>query len=316
MSALETAERALAAVRDVDGAQATVTAERSLVMRFARSHPSQATVLEDATVEVVALRDGHLGSASTNDDSGDALEACARAAAAGARAAARGGAGPYPGFPAPGRSLRHRGHDEETARLDAAAGGAALAAAFAAAAERGVEAHGIWTAGEVETAIASSEGIRLSDRVTDAFMKVVCIAPGGRSGYAARAATAASRIDADALAARAAAKAAAAGEPALLEPGEYPVVLEPAAVGELLSYLGWTALDGLAYAEDRGAFCGRLGDRVAAAAVNLADSTRHPATLPRAFDAEGVPKRPLPLIQDGVAHRVVHDTRSAALAGV
>jgi PmbA protein len=30
---------------------------------------------------------------------------------------------------------------------------------------------------------------------------------------------------------------------------------------------------------------------------------------------EGMPKRPIPLIQDGVAHRVVHDTRSAARAG-
>ena len=38
-------------------------------------------------------------------------------------------------------------------------------------------------------------------------------------------------------------------------------------------------------------------------------------TLPRSFDAEGVPKRPLPLIQDGVAHAVVHDLRSAARAG-
>ena len=33
------------------------------------------------------------------------------------------------------------------------------------------------------------------------------------------------------------------------------------------------------------------------------------------FDAEGVPKSPRPLIQDGVATGVVHDTRSAALAG-
>src|SRR5213079_1720061 len=31
------------------------------------------------------------------------------------------------------------------------------------------------------------------------------------------------------------------------------------------------------------------------------------------FDAEGVPKSPLPLIQDGVALNVAHDTRSAAL---
>jgi predicted Zn-dependent protease len=54
---------------------------------------------------------------------------------------------------------------------------------------------------------------------------------------------------------------------------------------------------------------------VGAASINLSDSPRLARTLPRAFDAEGVPKAPLPLIQDGVAHRVVHDTASAARAG-
>jgi predicted Zn-dependent protease len=38
-------------------------------------------------------------------------------------------------------------------------------------------------------------------------------------------------------------------------------------------------------------------------------------TLPRAFDQEGVPKAPLALIKDGIARHVVHDTRTAALAG-
>ena len=77
--------------------------------------------------------------------------------------------------------------------------------------------------------------------------------------------------------------------------------------------LGALAHNGLAYAEGRSALCGRLGDRVTAARINLSDSPRFARTLPRGFDAEGVPKTPLPLIQDGVAHRVVHDTRSAAL---
>jgi PmbA protein len=71
----------------------------------------------------------------------------------------------------------------------------------------------------------------------------------------------------------------------------------------------------MAYAEGRSALEGRLGTRVAAPAINLSDSPRHPRTLPRSYDAEGVPKAPLPLIQDGVAHRLVHDTRSAALLG-
>jgi predicted Zn-dependent protease len=113
----------------------------------------------------------------------------------------------------------------------------------------------------------------------------------------------------------AAAKAAAPGEPAELPAGEYPVVLEPRAVGCLLELLGATALDGLAHAEGRGAFVDHLGESVAAPSINLADSPFFGATLPRAFDAEGTPKRPLPLIQDGVARGVVHDVRSAALAG-
>ena len=313
---LELAERALAAAETGDGAQCTVTAERSLLLRFARSRPTQATRVDDLTVELTLLRDGHTASATTNRTDPYALEACARAAGAAAQAAARSrGTGTYPGFPAPAQPRPHDGHDPETARLDPAAGGAALAVAFEVAKAHGVEAHGVWTAGEVEAAVVSSAGTRLVDRLTDAFAKVTCIGPSGRSGYATASSTCAGRIDLRSLAARAAGKAATRSHEARLGPGDYPVVLEPPAVGELVSWLGVTAFDGLAYAEERSALNDWLGKRVAAPAINLSDSPRHPRTLPRSFDAEGVPKRPVPLIQDGVASGVTHDTRSAALAG-
>ena len=48
-------------------------------------------------------------------------------------------------------------------------------------------------------------------------------------------------------------------------------MLEPDAVGGLLELLGWLAFNGLAHAEGRGALDGRLGTRVAAPAINLAD---------------------------------------------
>jgi predicted Zn-dependent protease len=313
---LELAQRTLDLAGPADGVQATAVAERWLMLRFARSRPSQATAVDDLSVEVTALQNGHLGRASTNRTDEDSLAACAAAAVAAAGAAARAaGEGRYPGFPAPGEAASHAGHDAETARLDPAAGGAALATAFEVAAAAGTEAYGIWTAAEVETAVASSAGTAGVDRVTDAFMKVTAIAPGGRSGYASHTAVAAGDLDARELARTAARKATAAGEPADLPPGEYPVVLERHAVAELLYHLGGLAFNGLAFAEGRSALCDRLGTRVAAAAVSLSDSPRYPGTLPHAFDAEGVPKRPLPLIQDGVAQAIVHDTRSAALAG-
>jgi PmbA protein len=313
---LELADRALSHAGP--DAQVTVQRERSLASRFARSAPTQATQVDDTTVSILRVHDGHLGGADTNDLSEDGLRDVVARADAGARAAAAaaGGRGEYPGLPAPADAppRGHHGYDAATARLDPDAAGAALAAAFAACAERGLDAFGVWTAGAVETAIASSAGVRASDEVTDAYMKVMARAESGRSGWAADAAVAADALDPAAIATRAAAKVTDA-EPADLEPGEYPVVLAADAVGELLDFLGFLAFNGLAHAEGRGALDGRLGTRVAASAINLSDSPRFARTLPRAFDFEGVPKAPIPLIQDGVAHRVVHDTRSAARAG-
>ncbi|MGE5636752.1 MAG: metallopeptidase TldD-related protein, partial [Nocardioidaceae bacterium] len=219
------------------------------------------------------------------------------------------------GFPAPAPARPHAGFVAATAALEAARGAAARRDAVGGAAAAGVEAHGVFTAAAVETAVSSTGGVAVSDRVTDAFMKVACIAPDGRSGYAAATGAAVGAIDARALAERAARKATASGAVAELPPGEHVAVLEPHAVGELLELLGAAAFNGLAHVEGRGALAGRLGTRVASPQVNLSDSPRFPGTLPRAFDAEGVPKAPLALIQDGVAHRVVHDTRTAALAG-
>ena len=311
-SPLELAERALAhAGAD---AQVTVVRERSLTSRFARSNPTQATEVDDVGVEVLCVRDGHGGHAATNRVDEEALRAVAHRADAAARVAASGGRGDAPALPSPASARPHDGFDPQTADLDPATPATALRAAFAPARERGLEAFGIWSAGAVETAIASTAGVRASDRVTDAFMKVVCRDDRGRSGYAATTARTSAALDGGALAERAAARVPRA-EPAELAPGEYPVVLEPEAVALLLEFAGDLAFNGLAHVEDRGALSGRLGTRVAAPCVHLADDPRSPRTLPRAFDAEGVPKQPLALVRDGFAQAVVHDSRSAALAG-
>jgi predicted Zn-dependent protease len=314
-SPLETAERALSiATRTEPDVQVTVVRERSLMSRYARSAPTQATAVDDTTVEILCLRDGHTATASTNRLDDDALRDTARRASAAAGAALRSGPGSHPGLAEPAPPLRHDGFDEATARLDPQHASRALATAFAVAAEHELEAYGVWTAGEVATAIASTTGLRLDDRVSDAFMKVVCRDGAGRSGYAVDAAVSAAAIDAGALARRAASKVG--DEPlAELGPGCYPVVLEPEAIGQLLEFLADLAHNGLAHAEGRGALAGLLGSAVAAPLVHLSDDPLAARGLQRAFDMEGVPKAPVTLIDDGVASAVVHDLRSAALAG-
>jgi PmbA protein len=311
---LELAERALAHAGP--DAHAAAVRERSLVSRFARSQPTQATQVDDTSVAVLCLADGHTGLAETNDVGEDGLRDVAARARAAAQAAARAASGPgeYPGLPEPEAARAHDGFDAATAHLDPGTAGAALRAGFAACAERDLEAFGLFSAGVVETGLAATTGLRARDAVTDAFLKVVARDADGRSGFASATGRAADDLDAGAVARHAVARVPA-GEALELAPGALPVVLSADAVGTLLEFLGFLAFNGLAHAEGRGALVGRLGTRVAAPAINLADAPRFPRTLPRAFDAEGVPKRPVPLIQDGVAHAVVHDTRSATRAG-
>ena len=312
MNTFEVAQRA--AERAGPGALALVTRERSLLLRFAASRPTQSTGIDDVTVELAVPLRGNVGRASTNAVDDDSLADCAARARFAAEAAEVTHDGSFPGFDPDYGVAPVESFDPATAELDPAGGGAALADAFVEADAHGVEAHGIWTVAEQDQAWATESGGG-EERRTDAFMKVICIAPNGRSGYASQAAVAAGELSAAALAERAALKAGTPGEPVELGPGQYTVVFEPQAVGWLCDLLGETAFNGLAHAEGRGALAGRLDEAVAAPAINLADSPMNARTLPRSFDAEGTKKAPVPLIQDGVAHGVAHDVRSAALAG-
>jgi PmbA protein len=309
----ELAERA--AAQGGAGALALVTRERSLMLRFADGRPTQSTSIDDLTLEIAIPFGGHVGRASTNAVDERSLADCAERARLAGRAAAAAGDGQFPGFDPDPDAPAYDAFDPATAELDPHPGGAALVEAFAAAGARGVEAHGIWTVAEQEQGWALGGGGGGAERRTDAFMKVICIAPSGRSGYASETAPAAGGIRPRELAERAAQKALAEGESAELPTGEYSVVFEPQAAGWLLDLFAGCAFNGLAHAEGRGALDGRLGERVVAAGINLSDAPGYARTLRRSFDAEGTRKAPLPLIQDGVAHGMAHDVRSAARAG-
>ncbi len=312
MNTLELAERAVG--RAGPGALALVTRERSLMLRFAASRPTQSTGIDDVTVEIAVPLRGNVGRAATNAVDDESLAECAARARLAAEAAEATHDGSFPGFAPDAGVAAVEAFDPSTAELDPSRGGAALADAFAVADAHGIEAHGIWTVAEQDQAWAT-DGSGGSEVRSDAFMKVICIAPTGRSGYASQAAVAVGELSPAALAERAALKAATGGEAVELPAGSYPVVFEPQAAGWLLDLLGETAFNGLAHAEGRGALVGRLGDSVTAPSINLSDSPTSARTLPRSFDAEGTQKGPLPMIQDGVAHAVAHDVRSAALAG-
>ncbi len=278
---LALAERALS---HADGeAQVTAWWERQL------SAGAGGTVTTEAvSVEIAVVREGRVGTAVTTDVDYGGL---ARAAGGAARLAATGPeAAPLP-EPSAGRP--HDGY----APLPADPSEIELAEWSA------------WRGAAARTAIVSSRGVRAYEERSYGDLRVRRHAP-GRSLELTAAAVSARALDPATLGAEV--EALLGGDAAAVDvaAGEYPVVLGPWAVAEVLRRAV------LAFGGPQSPLTGRLGTQVAAPAVNLAESPRFAATLPRSYDAQGSPRQPLPLIQDGVAHRVTGaDTGHAQAPG-
>lgn len=104
--------------------------------------------------------------------------------------------------------------------------------------------------------------------------------------------------------------------PASIEPGEYTVIFEAAAVADFLLFLGWEALNGLSMAEGRSCFSKRTGEQVAGANITLIDDAYHDLTPGMPFDYEGSPRQRVSLIENGIFGSTVHDRKTAKLTGV
>ena len=237
--------------------------ERSLLSRFAGSRPTQATEVDDthglgaARPRRPHRRRGHQRRRPTT--------ACATSPRAPApprarRRRAAGEPGDYPGLPAPAPARPHDGFDPPPPQLDPARG--RRGAARRVRALRGRRAAGVrdLDRGRRRDRDRLVDRRARADAVTDAYMKVIARDERGRSGLGGAApAVARRRVDPAALARRARRPRSRREEPVELAPGEYPVVLEPDAVGSLLDFLGCLAFNGLAHAEGRGALVGPPG---------------------------------------------------------
>jgi predicted Zn-dependent protease len=159
--------------------------------------------------------------------------------------------------------------------------------------------------------VVNSKGVRVHHPDTAVELSIVMM-QGGGSATVGRPGWRLDDLDARSTARTVAERAARADHPVDVEPGDYPVVLEPAAVGVLLKFLAYLGFSGKAYHEKRSFMWGKLGLRVTGDLITIADDAFETCLTPRPFDYEGVPKRRVTLIDRGVAAGVVHDTASAA----
>ncbi len=311
----ESAFRLLEAVvgrSPADETEAVLVARRAGLTRFAGSRIHQNVVEEDAHLLLRVVVDGRVAGLRTNRvEQAETDEVLAHAVAIARHTPADPD---FPGLPGPaGGPLVYEGSVPATAE--------ATPQRRAEAVRRFVEAcGGAPAAGAVETgvsavAVANSRGVRAYGRRSRASLVAVVQEEEG-SGYVQSVDADLDRLDLTSLGARAAARARAARRPADLEPGTYPVILEPPAVGLMLAYLAMTTFNGKAVLEGRSALATRLGQQVMDPRVQIWDDATDPRTIGLPFDFEGVPKRRLDLVREGVAVGVAHDSRTAHRAGV
>jgi predicted Zn-dependent protease len=315
---LDIAGRVVELVRRAAGADAQaevhVRTREYALTRFAVSFIHQNVADESTSVRLRLHVGGRTAGGSTDVVSAQGLEGLVARTLEASRLLP-----PDPGWPGltpPTPAARRGSLDVDTAEATPA-DRAARVRAFVDAAG-GLETAGYCRTSWTVAAFANSLGQSLEGAFTDAGMDGIARAPGGAAGAPADgtarlASTRLQDLDGAVLGARAAAKARAAVDPVEIPPGTYPVVLEPAAVADLLlmfatdGFNGRAVTDGVSFAE--------VGAAQFDPSVTMVDDATAPGAIGLPFDLDGTPKRPLELVRDGVTTAVAHDRRTAAVAG-
>jgi predicted Zn-dependent protease len=307
LTALDVARAALAAANGE--AEAVAHVERSGLARFAGSEVHQPTLIENLVVTLRVVRDTRSGVATTNKVDEEGLAELALRAAEAADSAPADET--FPGLAPPADPPQVEGDDEETARLGPDDQARLAGVAIAGAGE--MPTYGFFTSAVSELAVASSTGVAVEQRMTDASAMVVA-ADEGRSGFAEQTAWRAGRVDPAAVAREASEKAVRTQGSTEIEPGPYRAVLEPYALADLVEYFAHDSFGALGLLEKRSYLSGRIGEKIFDEKITIVDDPLDPRGLPKAFDFEGTPKRRVGLVENGVARGVVWDRATAAHA--
>lgn len=192
--------------------------------------------------------------------------------------------------------------------------GRAVAEAIRIVESAGQTAAGIYATGQSAEAIFNSCGVTAWHAETMAQFSITAMAPDS-SGWAKASAVSHTSIDPMALARSAAEKARLSRDPQEIAPGRYTVILEPAAVLDLVGQM-FGDFSATAIADSRSFLTDRLGTKLFGDNIHITDDVAHPLQAGVPFDGEGVARRKLTLVDGGVPRELAYSRSSARRAGV
>ncbi|MFW9931925.1 MAG: TldD/PmbA family protein [Candidatus Thorarchaeota archaeon] len=102
-----------------------------------------------------------------------------------------------------------------------------------------------------------------------------------------------------------------------IDPGDYEVVLEPAAMGDFMFFLSFFGFSARAYQDYRSFLRDRIGEKMFSEKFTLLDDATDIRFVDATkYDSEGYPKSRIELVNAGVVKNIVYDSKTAAVDGV
>ncbi|HEY6944452.1 MAG TPA: TldD/PmbA family protein [Candidatus Acidoferrum sp.] len=180
------------------------------------------------------------------------------------------------------------------------------------AAKRGQVAAGIFSSGMSQTAVGNSRGLFAAYSETHSQFSITMQEDPAASWAKADSADV-REIHPQKLAERASEKAHLAFKTKELEPGRYTVILEPAAVLDLVGFLFYD-FAATAVQDRRSCLNERMGKQLFGKNISISDDVFHPLQKGAPFDGEGMSRQKVLLVDRGVPKNLVYSRASAKAA--
>ena len=161
---------------------------------------------------------------------------------------------------------------------------------------------GIYSSAEGEEGLMNSKGVSVFHRRTFAEVSITMLAEDS-SGWQKFNSPDVREVEHVRLAEVAAQKARDSRRPQELAPGKYTVVLEPAAVLDLVGFMFWD-FGGMAILDQRSFLNNRIGTPLFGENITIQDDAYHPLQSGAPFDGEGVARKKIGLVEKGMVKRV------------
>jgi PmbA protein len=179
--------------------------------------------------------------------------------------------------------------------------------------KKGQVAAGIFSTGQSQTAVGNSRGLFVAYQETHSQFSITMQEDPAASWAKANSADVRA-FDPQKLCARASEKAHLAVNAKELAPGRYTVILEPAAVLDLVGFLFYD-FAATAVEDKRSCLNERMGKQLFGENITITDDVFHPLQQGAPFDGEGWPRGKVLLVDRGVPKNLVYSRAAAKAAG-